>query len=64
MEKNFNCPPTNPELLALIERARHYKMTPEDYREQRVSFVYGQMGHKSGWTKDQVRAFLAERGMA
>lgn len=30
-------------LPELIERARHYVMTPEQMRAQRISFIYGQM---------------------
>ena len=37
----MSVPPTDPELLALLERARNHKMTPEELREQRISFVYG-----------------------
>ena len=32
---------TNPDLLALIERAKHHKMTPEEAYAQRRSFVRG-----------------------
>lgn len=57
-------PKTDPELLArLIAAARDYKMTPQDYRDQRVSFIWGQMGHKSGLSKDEIRAMLEARGM-
>lgn len=53
---------TSPELAALIERARHYKMTPEETFEQRVSFVYGQQDHDNPHrrSKDEIRAHLAE----
>lgn len=29
------------EVLALVEQARHRKMTPEQWEEQRRSFAYG-----------------------
>jgi hypothetical protein len=32
---------TNPELLALIEKAKSHVMTPEEIHEQRRSFVRG-----------------------
>jgi hypothetical protein len=32
---------TNPELLALIEKAKYHVMTPEEIHEQRRSFVRG-----------------------
>lgn len=35
---------TSPELLALIERAKGHKMTPEEIDAQRRSWVRGQMG--------------------
>lgn len=52
----FNCPQTRPDVLALIERVRNYVMTPAEIKAQRLSFVYGQMGHKSKLTKDEIRA--------
>ena len=53
---------TSPELLALIERARHHKMTPEEKFEQRVSFVYGMQdfGNPKPRTKDEIRAHMIE----
>lgn len=50
------CPATSPRLLALIERARHHRMTPAEKAEQRVSFVYGQIG--GTLSKDAIRAML------
>ena len=50
--------PKRPDLDALIERARHIKMSPEDWFEQRVSFVYGMLPHDSKITKDEVREML------
>jgi len=31
----------SPELLGLIEAARDYKMTPEEKKEQAISFAFG-----------------------
>lgn len=45
----------------LREAAKH-KMTPAEVFEQRVSFVYGMLSHKSPLTKADVRAMLIERG--
>lgn len=57
----------SPELLALVERARHYRMTPEERRQQAVSFAYGN-GHIEDprITRDGVgRAYdLIRRGEA
>lgn len=43
------------DLAELIARARSHVMTPAEIREQRVSFVYGQVGG----SKDKVREMLA-----
>lgn len=39
----LNLPPARPELDALLEKAKHHKMTPEERRAQRRSFVAGQI---------------------
>lgn len=49
-------------LERLAEAARNYVMTPREVAEQRVSFIWGQMGHKSGLSKDDIRAMLRARG--
>jgi hypothetical protein len=55
----MSVPPTDPELLALLERARGYKMTPEEMREQRISFVYGNVAMENPTiTREQVEAIL------
>jgi len=54
---------TSPELLALIEHARDYKMTPHERREQKVSFVFGMLSSKSELTKDDVRRIMGEQGL-
>ena len=48
----------NPELDALIERARQMPpMTPAQIKEQRISFAYGQMMDCAPHlTKDDIRA--------
>ena len=52
---------TDPDLLArLVDAARNHKMTPQERFEQRVSFVYGLLSHRSKLTKEDVRAFLLE----
>jgi hypothetical protein len=50
------------ELRAAIERARNYKMTPQEKFEQRVSFVFGQQDWSSGCTrtKDEIRQAMIE----
>ncbi len=50
---------TDPELLALLERAKDYKMTPAERREQRISFVYGNVAFGNpSITREQVEAIL------
>jgi hypothetical protein len=52
---------TSPELLALIERARQYKPTPQEVFEQRVSWIWGQHALDGGTkTKDEIRQMLVE----
>lgn len=48
----------SPELEALLEKARNHKMTPEEWAEQRVSFVYGNLPGSSTLTKEDVRRML------
>lgn len=45
------------ELKALIEKARHYKITPEERREQLISMAYGN-GHfdNPNITMEDIRA--------
>lgn len=51
--------PVSPELLALIERARAHKMTPEEIDAQRRSWVRGQMGLSDPTrTPEQIDAAL------
>lgn len=48
---------TDPSLLALLEAASKRKMKPAEIREQRVSFVYGQMGGRVSkeWVRERLR---------
>jgi hypothetical protein len=52
----------DPELAALIERSRGHVMTPEERREQRISFVFGMLPYRSTTTKADVRRMLQEMG--
>ena len=47
-------------LLALVERARAYKMTPSERRAQRVSLVMGLRGANSTLTNEKVNVVLEE----
>ena len=44
----------------LIARARAYKMTPEERRDQRVSLVMGMRGASSTLTREKVETILSE----
>jgi hypothetical protein len=48
--------PASPELDALLEAALSHEMTPEELREQRVSFAYGNLAiDDPAVTKEDVR---------
>lgn len=46
-------------LEVLLRRAASVQMTPAQIREQRVSFVYGQMASDPSVSREQVRQWLA-----
>lgn len=47
----------------LIEKARHHKMSAKEVYEQRVSFIWGmQKLSEPGYTVEEIKAMLAERG--
>lgn len=52
-----------PTLDELLELARAHVMTPEERREQRISFVWGMLPWDSKLTKDDVRRHLEEMGL-
>lgn len=52
---------TDPRLLAAVHSASK-RLSPQEIMEQRVSFVYGSMGHESNMTKEQVRRVILEQG--
>lgn len=50
---------TDPELLALIERARNHVMTPQEVFDQRVSWIYGEHVLGGGTrTRAEIRQML------
>lgn len=51
---------TNADLLKAIQDSLSKKITAEEIREQRASFVFGSMSSSSNVTKLQVKQFLAE----
>lgn len=52
---------TKPELLEALKKSAKTKMTPEEHREQRISFIMGSLDDKSGMTREQVSRVLAEQ---
>ena len=50
--------PPRPILEKLLKHARHYSLTKDEFFEQTVSFVYGQLPPDSPVTKDQIRETL------
>lgn len=50
---------TSVEMEALLARAREHVMTEEEWREQRISFTYGNLPVESKTTKDDVRRAAA-----
>jgi len=52
---------TDPELLELVRKTAGRKLTAAERREQRISFVFGQVGRKSGLTLEEIRRMIEER---
>jgi hypothetical protein len=48
----------SPGLQAALDRAAKHAMTPEERREQRLSFVMGMLPSENKMTREQVAAFL------
>lgn len=46
------------ELAALLQRVRHYEMTPEEIREQSIGWVVGNSPEGLRQTREEVRATL------
>ena len=51
----FGPKPERPELDRLLEEARGVEITDEEFKEQRISFAYGNAPEGSGITKESVR---------
>lgn len=51
-------PTVSQDWIDRIKASLNREMTPEEEFEQRVSFVYGCLPHKSLLTKDQIRVML------
>ena len=52
---------TDPELLAALRKAAGTKMTPDEVREQRISFVMSAMDEGSTVSRDEVGRMIDER---
>ena len=51
----FGPKPNHPELDRLLAEARDVEITDDQFREQRVSFAYGNAPEGAGITKESVR---------
>jgi hypothetical protein len=45
-------------LDALVDRARHHKMTPAEKRSQRVSLIMGLRGAESAITREKIEEII------
>ncbi len=52
---------TDPKLLDAMKAAAARKLTPEEMRNQRVSFVYGSLGSKSEVTRARVKELIEQQ---
>ncbi len=46
-----------------LKKASSKPMTKAERTEQRISFVYGQIAHKDGRTKEEIERSLREQGL-
>lgn len=46
-----------------LKKASRKPMTKEERTEQRISFVYGQIAHKDGRTKEELEKSLRDQGL-
>jgi len=53
-----NLPVTDKNLIERLHQAAQYKMTAEEVRRQRVSYVYGNLPEDSTLTREQVASAL------
>ena len=51
----------DPNFLGKLEEAAARRMTAEERRQQKVSFIVGTMGSDSSITREKVREILAEQ---
>jgi hypothetical protein len=56
---NFIC--TEPSLISALKKAASRKLSEEELREQRISFIIGSLDEKSSVTREQVSRVLAEQ---
>jgi hypothetical protein len=52
---------TNEGLLRALFAAKARKSTPQELREQRVSFIYGCLGGSSNVTRERIQNVLDEQ---
>ena len=61
MGSNMPEPKTDETLLRALHEAAQRKLSPEELREQRVSFIMGTVKSDSGVTRERIRHVLAEQ---
>ncbi len=52
---------TNEPLLQALARASEHKATPQEIREQRISFILGSIKESSGITRERIQRVLDEQ---
>ena len=55
---DLKLPPGDPDLIDALREAVKSPQTLEDKREQMVSYVYAELGHKSKLSRDEVRRMV------
>lgn len=56
--QRLGCPEADPELVERLRIAAAHKMTPDEIKAQRVSFVWGNLPDDNRLTKEEVAAIL------
>jgi hypothetical protein len=52
---------TDERLLRAVRNAAKHKQTPEESHRQRVSYIIGALGRRSGITKEKIEQILARQ---
>lgn len=52
---------TSPGLILAMKQAAQHKMTANEIREQKASFVFGTLGKNNDMTLEEVKEMIARR---